>query len=125
MEEFLAWVIDKLWMIIVASFIWIGKILWSKPDRVKEDLSVVTERLAERVITLEKQIIIQESINNKFVTNAELKDAIHEILEPYKQESKELKQLLRELNTHIYELGRELAVQSALRNSDLKQKKQD
>ena len=90
----------------IVKFAWVGLVPWllhMRQNSIKKE-NDVAERL--RMIELE---------NQKFVTQAEMKRAITEALESYKEDQQEIKILVRGLNDQIYALSKDMAVQNAIR----------
>lgn len=64
-----------------------------------------------KIASLEQKIAISEA---KFITEPEMKKAIKEAMEPYGADQQEIKFMVRELNDHVLELTRDMAVHSAI-----------
>ena len=96
------WLLNKAWVLLVG----IGWHLKHSKD--KED-----KERDKTIRELERQ---HNSFNSKFITEAQMKEAIREALEPYKEDQQEIKLLLRGLNDHIFALSKDMAVQNAIRS---------
>lgn len=68
----------------------------------------------ERIVELEKSNI---RAKNTYVTNTDLKIAIQEAFEPYKEDNKEIKLMLRSVSQELVNISRDLAVINAIRRS--------
>lgn len=72
-------------------------------------------RRDNRILELEKQLVAAE---NKYVTETQLRVAIQEAFEPYKEDNREIKAMLRGVGEEIARLSSELAVIYAIRGSN-------
>jgi chromosome segregation ATPase len=96
-----SWLFNKAWVFLVALWLY---------DRKKYDNS--TEKVKTRLDNLEKESI---AIKSQFVTEEQMKQAIREALEPYREDQEEIKVLLKELNSNVVSLSKDMAVQDAIR----------
>lgn len=67
-----------------------------------------------KISELEKKFVAAE---NTFVTNSQLKVAIQEAFEPYKEDNKEIKVMLKAVSEELVNISRDLAVIHAIRRS--------
>lgn len=104
MEAHLIGILEKLWVVISIVAFWMIKEL--KKDNKERD---------SKISRIEKTV---DRAENTFITDAHMKESIREFLEPYKQDQQEIKALLRELNEHVIELSKDMAVQNAIRKLD-------
>lgn len=96
------WLLNKAWILIV-GFLWYGKKNLDRDNRERD----------HSITELEKSTALASST---FITEAQMKDAIREALEPYKEDQQEIKLLLRGLNDQIFALSKDMAVQNAIRS---------
>ena len=102
MSAELLWVLNKAWVLLAAFMIYAKK----TQDKEDKDRDHAIQELEKKQATSEA----------KFITEAHMKDAIREALEPYKEDQQEIKLLLRGLNDHIFALSKDMAVQNAIRS---------
>lgn len=102
MSPEILWIINKAWVLLV-GIMWYYKKNQDRDDRERD--AAIQE--------LEKKQVTSEA---KFITEAHMKEAIREALEPYKEDQQEIKVLLRGLNDQIFALSKDMAVQNAIRS---------
>jgi hypothetical protein len=73
------------------------------------------KELTKSIDLLNTKVHTLELAKTEFVTHSQMKEAILEALEPYKEDQHEIKILLRALNDQINSLSKDMAVQDALR----------
>ena len=95
----LAWLVNKAWVLLVGWF-WYDK----KEQRKKDD---------ERDSAIQK---IQLDLVGSYVTEPQLKKANTEALAPYKEDQQDIKVLLKELNSNVVSLSKDMAIQNAIRS---------
>lgn len=95
------------------GFIVLASMLSSKNVKDAEERKLTIARDA-RIAELEKSFITAE---NTFVTNSQLKLAIREAFEPYKEDNKEIKLMLRSVSEELVNISRDLAVINAIGRS--------
>lgn len=102
MSPEILWLLNKAWILLI-GIAWYVKKNKDRDDR-ERNLAI---------LELEKRQAASEA---KFITDAHMKEAIREALEPYKEDQQEIKLLLRGLNDHIFALSKDMAVQNAIRS---------
>lgn len=96
-----AWLLNKAWVLLVA-IMWYGK----------RNLDLDNKSRDKEIRQLKEDSAVAKS---KYVTELQMKEAIREQLEPYKEDQQEIKLLLRSLNEQIIGISKEMAVQNAVR----------
>lgn len=91
----IAWLLNKAWVLLIGVF-WYSR---KSQDQKDEARDAAIARLKET-----------------YVTELQMKEAIKESLVPYKEDQKEIKDLLREVHEQVSKLSTEMAVQNAIRN---------
>lgn len=102
-----------LWFLAGVSSLGVAVLTWmlnSKSTKDAEERALNLKR-DERINSLEKAFIAAE---NTFVTNTQLKLAIQEAFEPYKEDNKEIKEMLKSVSDELISISRELAVINAV-----------
>ena len=89
------WLLNKLWVILAGLF-WYNKTNVDKENKKRDDLI--------------------QSLKSNTVSDEKMKEYVKEVLLPYKEDSLEIKTLLRGLDTQIASLSKDVAVQNALQN---------
>jgi hypothetical protein len=106
----LVWLLNKAWMLLIGWF-WYDKRCRDALDKAR----IAKEYEQDvKIVEIQKSIIEARA---SFVTEAQMKSAIKEALEPYKEDQNEIKLLLRGLNDNVQALSRDMAVQNALRST--------
>lgn len=100
----IGWLLNKLWVLLALLYF---------HNKRKTDLES-----RERDATISKLQLDVAAAPSTFVSENQMKDAIREALEPYKEDQQEIKVLLRGLNDQIFSLSKDMAVQNALRSID-------
>lgn len=98
----LGYLFDKAWILVLGLFMY---------HRRKSD-----NENRKRDSLIEELRISNAAAAATFVSEAQMKEAIREALEPYKEDQQEIKVLLRGLNDQIFSLSKDMAVQNALRS---------
>jgi hypothetical protein len=96
------WLLNKAWLLLV-GIMWYGK----------KTLDVGNKERDDAIAALEKTFA---EARGRYVTDIQVKEAIREALEPYKEDQQEIKALLRSLNEQIFNLSKDMAVQTAIRS---------
>ena len=96
------WLLNKAWLLLVG-------IMWYSKKKVDAD----NKERDEAISSLEKEFVAARA---KYVTDLQVREAIREALEPYKEDQQEIKTLLRNLNEQIFNLSKDMAVQTAIRS---------
>lgn len=97
----MSWLLNKAWVVLIGLF-WYGK------KKLDTDNKARDKELAD----LNKEVI---EMRSSYVTQAQLKELIKEQFEPYKEDQKEIKELMTQLHEQIIALSRDMAVQNAIR----------
>lgn len=87
----------------------------NKSSKAVEAEKKANEERDRKIAEMEKSLIKAE---NTFVTNAELKIAIQEAFEPYKEDQKEIKLMLRMLTEELGGISRDIAIINAIGRSN-------
>lgn len=109
--EIIGWFVSGLTAIVVTI---LSFILAKKSKKEEEDRAANIER-DKKITELEKAAI---RADNKFVTNEQLRLAIQEAFEPYKEDNKEIKLMLRQLTEELGNISKDLAIINAIRRSN-------
>lgn len=96
----LVWLLEKAWVLLIGWF-W-----YEKKEAKKEDVA--------RDIAISDLKLKLASAN--YVTEDQVKEAIKEALRPYKEDQQEIKLLLKDLNSNVISLVKDMAVQNAIRS---------
>ena len=106
-----------LWLLSCISALGVAVLAWSlnsktTKDKEERDLNRLRD---DRINALEKAFITAE---NTFVTNTQLKLAIKEAFEPYKEDNQEIKAMLKSVSEELVNISRDLAVINAIGRSN-------
>jgi|TARA_B110000908_G_scaffold158090_1_gene198855 hypothetical protein len=96
------YLLNKAWLLLVG-------VMWYS----KKTQDIQNKERDEAISSLEKEVVEARA---KYVTEIQVREAIREALEPYKEDQQEIKALLRTLNDQIFNLTKDMAVQTAIRS---------
>jgi threonine/homoserine/homoserine lactone efflux protein len=101
----------------ILSTIGVAVLAWMLNNKSTKDSEERTHNRTrdERINSLEKKFIQAE---NTYVTNTQLKLAIQEAFEPYKEDNKEIKAMLKSVSAELVNISRDLAVINAIGRSN-------
>ena len=109
--QLIGWAVTTITALVV---VFLTHALNKSSKAVEEEKKANTER-DKKISEMEKSLIKAE---NTFVTNTELKVAIQEAFEPYKEDQKEIKLMLRMLTEELAGISRDIAIINAIGRSN-------
>lgn len=96
LEAGMIWVLKNLWLLVMFAFGWIFK------------------KHEETITQLKEQIAVLEKAQRDFITDAEAKRMVMEIIEPIRMEQQEVKSNVKDILIAVHEIQKTLAVQAAV-----------
>ena len=97
-----SWLLNKAWVLLV-GLMWYGKKNLDAENKARDDAIDALE-------------LGHVAAKGRYVTEDQVKGAIKEALEHYKEDQQEIKVLLKDLNEQIFTLSKDMAVQNAIRS---------
>jgi hypothetical protein len=98
----ISWLVNKAWILLVGVYLYSKRI----SDQENKDRDT-------KIASLEMEIMRTKA---SFVTEEQMKSAIKEALEPYREDQLEIKDLLTKLTDQVNAISRDIAVQTAIRS---------